>query len=673
MKKIRSLATKLIVLLLLVLFLGQGLGFILFIMSTRNSKIESLNEKITQNGRLLAELSVDPILEKDTESLGAYLDVIFQDKDFISLSVFDIKDNIVGEKSREAEHATGSNPFYAEPTLNNETPVLFDNRKIGYVIVTASSNRINGEILKHEIAAFIHQLILSVVIFFVVIAFFGINIRKPLLSLSSASDRLSEGDMSVSLKSANSLEFAALMESFNSLVGQFKGTIRRIHSTVSDVTMAIKQINLISNKVIKGTDDQLTATHEVIAAMGSSEEAEKDIISNTQNLSEFSEENLSSIIEIKSSSEEISESSEQLFQVSSDSYSTIAEMVSAAKEISKNTEELSVSTEQISASIEQISANTKEVDESSKESANFAAKVREIASEQGMLTVADAMAGMEEIITAVDTTLELVRSLKSKSKAVEKVLSVIDDVTKQTNLLSVNAAILASQAGEYGKGFSVVADEIKTLADRTQASAKEITGIIKSIQKGVEETTNVTEKSKIIVENGNNLVVKTGEAFREVINSAQSSSEMASNIHRATEEQVRGVTQIREAMDLVMRIVEHVTAATHEHEIGSEHLIGVAERIKGISEVIRKSMQEQTAGVYIISKNLELANEKIKQIAGASSRHGQASEAILLAAEKISGFCGGTHSFTEEMRTSFDILHKEAEALLTDMERFRFE
>jgi methyl-accepting chemotaxis protein len=437
--------------------------------------------------------------------------------------------------------------------------------------------------------------------------------------------------------------------------------------------VAIRQINLVIDKVTEGTHNQAGATEDVILAMEGTDKLQKEILDSTQNLTKFSEENLSSLMQIKSTSEEITESSEQLFRSSSDSYSTIAEISSAAKAIAKSTEELSTSTEQITASIEQISANIKEVENSTQESASLTSAVREIASDRGMITVADAMGGMDEIIDSVDKTLEIVRNLTVKSKDVEKVLTVIADVTKQTNLLSVNAAILAAQAGEYGKGFSVVADEIKTLADRTASSAKEITDIIKAIQKGITEVTHVTENSKIIVENGNALVVRTGEAFNDVIESAQKSAEMANTIQKATAEQVKGITQIMESMEMIMQIVEHVTKATHEHEIGSEYLVNVAEKVKEVSEVIKRGMQEQTSGIHLISRNLELTNERIKHIADATSEHGKANKETLFAADKIRAICNNTLTIAQEISTSFNILYQEAVTLKRDMEGFKIE
>ncbi|MEF9437342.1 MAG: methyl-accepting chemotaxis protein [Candidatus Mariimomonas ferrooxydans] len=502
---------------------------------------------------------------------------------------------------------------------------------------------------------------------------FNRKIKSPLSDLSAVVNSAGAGDLTVAIRPSENPEIAVLIVGFNSLISRLKDTIKKLFSTTNDVTTAIEQTNLIIDRVTEGTHNQADATKAVLSAIEDANKSQKEILEGTQSLVGFSEENFSSLVQLNATSEEMTESSEHLFQNVSDAYSTIAEISSAAKTIAKSTEELSTSTEEITASIDQISANIKEVESITKESASLTDLVREIASDTGMITVADSMEGMEEIIKSVDKTIELADILKTKSTDVEKVLTVIDDVTKQTNLLSVNAAILASQAGEYGKGFSVVAKEIKMLADRTASSAKEITGIVEAIQNGITEMTHVAENSKIKVTNGNALVVKTGEGFREVINSAQKSAEMAKTIQSATKEQVNGIVQMKESMDMIFMMVENVTKSTREHETGSEYLVSVTGKIKEISETIKRGMKEQTSGIHLISKNLELTNERIKHIADISSKHGKVNEDVLSAVQKIEDICNSTLTIAQEMSASFNTLLQEAEVLSSDMKGFKFE
>jgi len=668
MIKNRTLALKFTIMLLAILLIGQAF-FIHFIMSVRGNLVDSLNEKINQTGNLLARIILRPVLDNDKELMNAYLEDFLKDEDVVSIALFDKAENLLGKKVRPMQKSSNLNLFFVKPFLKHKIPVLSGNEKIAHINVTFSSGKINDRLFEHSVFAVMYQGVLLIIVVLLILSF-NRNVKKPLLELRAALRRAGEGDLAVTIQPTGNLEIDELINGFGALISRLKKTLQKLHTTTNDVTAAIRQINLIINKVKEGTHNQANATAEVIMAMEGSDKYQKDILDNAQNLGEFSDENLTSLMEINVTSEEIKNNSEELLRSSSATLSTVAEMSAAAKAIAQSTDELSASTEEIAVSIEQISANTKQVESSTNESSALTNKVRDIASGSGMLTVADAMGGMDEIISSVDKTLSLVMSLQTKSRDAEKVLTVIADVTKQTNLLSVNAAILAAQAGEYGKGFSVVADEIKMLADRTAASSKEIIKIIKSIQKGISETTRVTENSKRIVENGNSLVVKTGEAFREVINSAQKSSEMADSIQGSTKEQLKGIMQINDSMEMIRIVVEQVVRATHEHDIGSDHLLNVAEKVKEMSEGIKRSMLEQTSGISLISKNLELTNERINNISSATSKHSQANELIMTAASTIGTICNETLTIAEEISVSFDTLYQEAETLKKDMEEF---
>ncbi|MEF9426826.1 MAG: methyl-accepting chemotaxis protein [Candidatus Mariimomonas ferrooxydans] len=579
-----------------------------------------------------------------------------------------------GQSGFSVESAMKKNGFLVNTFTISLLIILLVGQGLGvFLFILLAQGGLIDQLNEKIVFLALYQGVLLIITLLLVTAFFNRTIKSPLSDLNAAVNDVDAGNLTIILQPAKNPGIAALITGFNSLTTHLKNILKKLFSTTNNVTTAIEQINLIIDRVTKGTHNQVEATKAVLSAMEDADKSQKEILESTRNLGEFSEENFSSLVQINATSEEITESSEQLFQASSDAYSTIAEISSAAKSIAKSTEELSTSTEEITASIEQVSANIKEVENNTRESASQTELVKEIASDTGMINVADAMEGMEEIIDSVDRTLELVNNLKTKSGDVEKVLTVIDDVTKQTNVLSVNAAILAAQAGEYGKGFSVVANEIKTLAGRTASSAKEITGIIESIQNGITEAMLVTENSKIKVTNGNALVVKTGEGFREVITSAQKSAEMAKTIRNATEEQVKGIVQMKESMDMILLMVEHVTKSTREHERGSEHLVSVTERVKDVSEAIKRGMKEQTAGIHLISKNLELTNTRIKQIADVASKHGKVNEDVLSAVQKIEGICNSTIIIAEEMSVSFNTLLQESEILRREMKGFKFE
>jgi methyl-accepting chemotaxis protein len=517
------------------------------------------------------------------------------------------------------------------------------------------------------------QIVLAAVLIASAVLLINRNIKRPVAEIKRALAKSDKSGLSALTVDAGCLEVAELNDSINSLAAQFRDIMEQFSSKIKSLAIEIRQADKRSADIIGEAEAQLSGMEAVISSFKEADEQKRLIIETSRNLSEFSEENVSSITEINASVNEITDRTKELFRSSNSAYFSVTEMSEAAKTLSVNTETLSVSTEETTASVEEMAGNIKEIEKGTRESAHLTDKLRELASGVGMISVAEAMEGMERIAATVSRSRDLVKGLKAKSLDIEMVISVIADITKKTNLLSLNAAILASQAGEHGKGFSVVADEIKMLADETSASAKNIIAIIESTQKDIALALKVTEDSLDIVNSGNALVVNTGEAFREVINIARSSSETARKIQHATEEQVSGVTQISKTMEMLWGIVDNVAKATSKQEKGAESLMNLSEEIKRISEDIKRGMEEQNKGINMISKNLELENDKIRHISDSASNQIGADKEMLFALENIKKTGKRLQDDSREAGTSFKRCLEEAETLLNRLKGFGLE
>ena len=674
MKKEITLATKFTIILLVVFFIGQTLGFILFISSVRVSMIDSLNEKMNRTGSLLARLSVNPLLEKNDALLNTYLEEIMRDEDIVSVAVFGREENLLGHKSKVLpQESSMINPFRVEPFFKNKTHVTLKSEKIGYIITTASTMKMNDEISKYIIFGTIYCGVLLIGIIFLVSEFFSKNIRKPISDFSVAASKVAAGDFTVTVQPEKNPEMKILTDGLNSLTSNLKNIFQKLYFTVNGMTVTVKQLNLFVDKIVKRTGKQTDATESVISAVEKAEDSQKKILNNTHDLAAFSQDNSSSFEEINVTIKEVSERTKELSQYSADVYSTAADILAESRQITKSSEDLTAATVATTSSAEEMSANLREIKESTKVSERLASEVSEVLTGIRMKALADAVNSMKNVEKTVDKNLELVKNLEAKSQDIEKVLSVLDDVTKQTNLLSVNAAILAAQAGEYGSGFAVIADEIKTFAIKTTTSAREITKIIKSIQKEIAEALVVTENSKQIVKRSKDLVLQTDSAIAVSLEKAQNSSDMTKKIQKATEEQVKGIFQLNESMDMLMAVVAGVTEFIQNRESKALNLLDIAGRFRDISETIKISMKEQNTGTHMITRNLEFANEMIKNIDHATSEQGKTSEEIIAVAIKAKEICNETFAIAREMAESFNTLYAEAETVKREIERLKIE
>jgi methyl-accepting chemotaxis protein len=242
---------------------------------------------------------------------------------------------------------------------------------------------------------------------------------------------------------------------------------------------------------------------------------------------------VTSLLEVRATADEIASGTNKLFQAVEGSYAALSQLSQTAKQLASNGDEALTFVEGTSASVEEINASVKEVEKSARESTELAEGVRALAAEEGLKASNEAIDAMEAISGRVRSLIETIKNFGNRSKDIEKMLTVIKEVTEQTNLLSLNAAILAAQAGEYGKGFSVVADEMRALSERTSASTKEIAGIVKTIHSEIAGVTSSIEESMGFVERGKGNVYKARESTGMIVEKAQRSAEIPQQHVRA--------------------------------------------------------------------------------------------------------------------------------------------
>ena len=218
----------------------------------------------------------------------------------------------------------------------------------------------------------------------------------------------------------------------------------------------------------------------------------------------------------------------------------VSATASASSQISSSTEEMAAGAqEQTSQAGEVASAveeMTKTILENSKNASVAAetAKLARVSAEQGGKVVDDTVNGMKRIASVVNKSAETVKELGKSSDQIGEIISVIDDIADQTNLLALNAAIEAARAGEQGRGFAVVADEVRKLAERTTKATKEIAGMIKKIQSDTTGAVQSMEEGTQEVERGIELADRAGTSLKEIVGVSQKVTDMVTQIAAAS-------------------------------------------------------------------------------------------------------------------------------------------
>jgi PAS domain S-box-containing protein len=264
--------------------------------------------------------------------------------------------------------------------------------------------------------------------------------------------------------------------------------------------------------------------------------------------------------------------------------SSATEILAASEQIAVGSQRQTDEITNTSSAVEEMAASMTQVSRNADASAEAARRALDMA-EQGDQAVRDTTDAMVRIDSAVQQTAEKMRLLGVRSSEISEILDLINDIAAQTNLLALNAAIEAAHAGEAGLGFSVVAEEIRKLAERSGRATKDIGNLIKSIQQETLEALSAMENGMKEVEGGSSLAGKASRALLDISAAVRESTELIEEISAASDEQAKVTRNLAGAMQTISAITLETTAGAHETAQTIQGMVALSEQLnKAISQ-----------------------------------------------------------------------------------------
>ena len=265
-----------------------------------------------------------------------------------------------------------------------------------------------------------------------------------------------------------------------------------------------------------------------------------------------------------------------------------ANRVTAATEIARlNSAQLLEAAERQSAEIKEAGQSALEMARSMTEVSGNATQSAQVArqslmaAEKGTQAVEDSIKGMNEIRNQIQETSKRIKRLGESSQEIGEIVELISDITEQTNVLALNAAIQAASAGDAGRGFTVVAEEVQRLAERSAEATKQIAAIVKTIQTDTQDAVSAMEQSTRGVVEGAKLSDAAGQALSEIGQVSRDLADLIQDISNSTQSQADSASQVAHLMQDILHVTEQTTAGTQRTAEAVDELTALASELKG--------------------------------------------------------------------------------------------
>lgn len=684
-----KLLTRSLFIVALMLFLALSINTALLTYGAYENIKQSVISKATLGGEALSRETgeagpFDLTIEK-SEGLYGKLKRLTMDKTITYAMILDTEGKIYLHSNKEHvgkvfKDAATLKAIASNRSLTQRRGDFYDisiplidamEKKVGIVRVGVSST-----VMKKELYNFLSwTLPLSFVgfLFFMVVIYFLVSryVTTPIVEIEKVTRKISAGDMTESVAVTGKDEIASLSDSINSMSMNLRDMIVKIKGLASSVSVMTSSIAGSPASVLRVADAQEGALKEHAYNIQKMDTSLSTIAHSSENLYKSSEEETRALEEMTESISQIAESSHTFYINALEAAASVEEMMSSIKETARIIEVLSASAEESATALKKVNATISEIHKNADESVQLAEKVTLDASEKGLTSINIAIQGIEDIKNSVNAIAETINRLERRSEEIGSILNVIDEVAAQTNLLSLNAAILAAQAGEHGKSFIVVSDEIKRLAEKTSASTKEIAELITTVREETRSSVEIASKGIKTVERGVILIKEVDKALSSILESSRVATEMSKAIQSATAEEANAIKQITGSIQQTTDQIELISRATREQSKGSNIIVEASEKIRTGAERLKKATEWQSKSIKQISHFSENVSGQAKQIHIDMDNQKKLGNEIIFAIEKTQKTTAALVNATAEIDNNIKSLTNDAKSLLTVINKIR--
>jgi methyl-accepting chemotaxis protein len=631
------------------------IGFALHQMRDSRSELvsnaDSLAEIIGYNAML-------PLVAKDPGPVESTLLALTSNPAIVAAAVYAADRSLFARFARDYEGAPGIPPEAPDPGIRAHGDAFLVVRRIdaGGELVGTVLLRVSKDPLRRQLTA-TAWVAAGAFVLCLAPALVGTNrlrrhLAVPLAALAAGAERLSEGDFRARVEVDRGDEIGVLAEAFNGMAARLRGLIAEVGASARDVVEGTRTLDQACRRSREQASTQRASVDRTAVAIDRMEKSLQDVSGATDRLSESGAVTAASAHQVEASTSHVRESVDVLFEQIADTASGLSQSVESMRQVGENADHLDEAGARAGTSLERLAAWIRSVDDAASHGLALSRRTAEEA-QRGHHSVAATMDAIGVVDARFGVLQSAIAALATHSKSIGDVVAAIDKIAAETNLLSLNASVVAAQAGQQGRAFSVVANEVGRLAERTSRSTQEIVALIRSIQHSTREAVQAVTEGSESVAVGVKLSREAGEVLSTIMQTAEESAknveriasasaeqtgavgevdsafrevrEGTQQIRRAVDEQSIATGRVHQAMQKSKDVAERVQGAAGEQEHAVAHITRTIQEICGVTDQVRTSMQAQSGDARQILHALVL----FREIAGRNVEDAEAVQQVI--------------------------------------------
>ncbi|PWT89913.1 MAG: hypothetical protein C5B54_08140 [Acidobacteria bacterium] len=500
----------------------------------------------------------------------------------------------------------------------------------------------------------------------------GISAGDSFHELKQEVDEMTEGNLRILKSTQRSTDpdmqdFGTSLLLLNSRLRQIVEKVKNVSGSVGQTSENIVQLSRV---LLKSGQGQSQASENASRAMADINVAIKRLAQGAIELNELGITVSSATLQLTASIEEVTRNALQVGEFAKDTQVSMEKMVHGTREIEEASRMLHRASEEADTALQNMQRRIREVSEGITKSDELAERAA-AAARSGGSVVDDVQSGMENIATTFQNASTVIENLALRSEQIGEILTVITQVADQTNLLSLNAAILSAQAGVHGKGFAVVADEIRKLSNRTASSVREIEQVISKVREEIHAAVDLMEAGKMRVAEGLERSSKASEALSEILTSSTASRDQVAAMAESTRAQAVAEKEVQQANLTIKQRLDQISEVIGEQTQVSNQVYSKAERMIDLLKNVEKGMEEQTRGAKEVSKIAERLSEIIQNIHSAINEQTITSSQVVQAVDRLRSAVQSGTATIRSLNATAQSLDQESFILKHELARFR--